>query len=205
MRGVHPPSSAPVLARVLVVLARRHFKQFETDKAHFMKGTLSNRVRLAVSWRHRRFAELLARRERGGCAAALAAALSAASPGRAPDLWADLPTLQPRLLFVAGALDAKFAALAARMAAAAPGTGCGGVEGGAGTGLAGLGGAAAARSGSGHGNAGTGAGVGCPSVRTRAGVRVVEGSGHAVHLEQPAALARVLAAFLDGFDIHKEA
>ena len=175
-----------------------------------MKRTLSNSVRLAVSWRHCRFAELLAQRERGGCAAALAAALSAASPGRAPDLWADLPTLQPRLLFVAGALDAKFVALAARMAAAAPGGSCGGAEGGAGTGLAGLRGAAAARSGSGQGDgpeggAGTGAGVGWPLVGIRAGMTVVEGSGHAVHLEQPAALARVLAAFLDGVDMHKEA
>ncbi|KAK9837268.1 hypothetical protein WJX81_002656 [Elliptochloris bilobata] len=57
---------------------------------------------------HPRFPELLARRACGGDAAALAAALVGASPGRAPDLWAALPALWPQLLFVAGALDAKF-------------------------------------------------------------------------------------------------
>ena len=109
---------------------------------------------------------------------------------------------------MAGALDAKFAALAARMTAAAPGGSGGGAEGWAGGGLAGLGGAAAARSGSSQGDGpegGTGAGLGCPLVGIRARMTVVEGSGHAVHLEQPAALARVLAAFLDGVDTHKEA
>jgi isochorismate synthase/2-succinyl-5-enolpyruvyl-6-hydroxy-3-cyclohexene-1-carboxylate synthase/2-succinyl-6-hydroxy-2,4-cyclohexadiene-1-carboxylate synthase/O-succinylbenzoate synthase len=71
-----------------------------------------------------RFTELEARRAAGRDAAALAEALAAASPGRAPDLWpllaaAPAPThgAQPRrLVLVAGALDAKFVAAARKMA-----------------------------------------------------------------------------------------
>jgi isochorismate synthase/2-succinyl-5-enolpyruvyl-6-hydroxy-3-cyclohexene-1-carboxylate synthase/2-succinyl-6-hydroxy-2,4-cyclohexadiene-1-carboxylate synthase/O-succinylbenzoate synthase len=71
-----------------------------------------------------RFAELEARRAAGRDAAALADALAAASPGRAPDLWPLLaaappppPGAQPRrLVLVAGALDGKFVAAARKMA-----------------------------------------------------------------------------------------
>jgi isochorismate synthase/2-succinyl-5-enolpyruvyl-6-hydroxy-3-cyclohexene-1-carboxylate synthase/2-succinyl-6-hydroxy-2,4-cyclohexadiene-1-carboxylate synthase/O-succinylbenzoate synthase len=72
-----------------------------------------------------RFADVEARRAPARDAHALAAALAAASPGRAPDLWPLLAAASPtatspllRIAFVAGALDAKFAAAARKMALA---------------------------------------------------------------------------------------
>ena len=67
---------------------------------------------------HPRFAALLAERaqQRAGDAAQLAAVLSAASPGRQAALWPELARLRPATLFVAGAEDARFGALADRMA-----------------------------------------------------------------------------------------
>ena len=50
---------------------------------------------------------------------ALQAVLKHASPGRQQPLWAALPHLAPRVLFIAGGEDAKFVALAHSMAAAA--------------------------------------------------------------------------------------
>lgn len=162
-----------------------------------------------------RFPELLARRARGADPVALAAALAGASPGAAPDLWGALPSLQPRLLFVAGTLDAKFRALAARMAAAASGGGdAGGVCacGGPAPGSAGFRGPATPDASSGGSEcggcgelaaAGGGAGdmgaCGGPGLAPRraAACAVVAGAGHTVHLERPEALAAVLAAFLD--------
>ena len=158
-----------------------------------------------------RFHGLLASRARGADAAALADALAGASPGRAPDLWAALPLLRPRLLFVAGALDAKFAALAARMAAAANGGGtdaCGGLTPGSG-GLDGLAAPDASSQSAGRGELGDSAAAkggtsdrgpcGGPALApvNTAACAVVAGAGHAVHLERPEALVRVLATFLD--------
>jgi 2-succinyl-6-hydroxy-2,4-cyclohexadiene-1-carboxylate synthase len=82
----------------------------------------------------------------------LAYALRRLGTGAQAPLWDRLPGLRPPTLLVAGALDAKFAATAGQMAAAAP----------------------AAR------------------------VALVPGTGHAVHLERPAELAALMAAFLDG-------
>ena len=67
---------------------------------------------------HPRFATLAGERaqQQGGDPAELAAVLSAASPGRQASLWPDLARLQPAILFVAGAEDAKFGALADAMA-----------------------------------------------------------------------------------------
>jgi isochorismate synthase/2-succinyl-5-enolpyruvyl-6-hydroxy-3-cyclohexene-1-carboxylate synthase/2-succinyl-6-hydroxy-2,4-cyclohexadiene-1-carboxylate synthase/O-succinylbenzoate synthase len=72
-----------------------------------------------------RFADVEARRAPTRDAHALAAALAAASPGRAPDLWPLLAAVSPgtssqllRIAFVAGAMDAKFAAAARKMALA---------------------------------------------------------------------------------------
>ena len=67
---------------------------------------------------HPRFAALVVERaQQQGCdPAELAAVLSAASPGRQASLWPYLPRLLPATLFVAGAEDAKFGALATAMA-----------------------------------------------------------------------------------------
>jgi pimeloyl-ACP methyl ester carboxylesterase len=161
--------------------------------------------------RCRRFPEVRARRARGGEAAALAAALAGASPGRAPDLWDALPRLRPRLLFVAGALDGQYAALAHRMAAAANGELRDGAdaEAAAGEGLGGgaLGAAncdAGAATCSTDSNCGEAAALGVAAAGRgaaagrRAEVAVVPGCGHAVPVERPGALARVLAVFLAG-------
>jgi len=159
--------------------------------------------------RCRRFPEVQARRARGGGAAALAAALAGASPGRAPDLWAALPRLRPRLLFVAGALDGQYAALAHRMAAAANGELRDGAdaEAAAGEGLGGLARAATRRDAASalcsmgsNGAVATGAAVAgrAAAPGRRAEVAVVPGCGHAVPVESPGALASVLANFLAG-------
>ena len=163
----------------------------------------------------RRFPELLARRARGANAAALAGALAGASPGAAPDLWGALPALRPRLLYVAGALDANFRALAAHMAAAANGGGdagdacaCGGPAPGSvgfegpatpdagseGSECGGFGEVGAAGGGAGDMGACSGPAL---APQRAAACAVVAGAGHAVHLEHPEALAAVLAAFLD--------
>lgn len=83
-------------------------------------------------------------------AAGLANSLRGAGAGAEPPVLRDLPALTMRTLVVAGALDAKYAALASRMAAAIP----------------------------------------------RAQLAIVPGAGHAVHLERPAELAELVAAFL---------
>jgi isochorismate synthase/2-succinyl-5-enolpyruvyl-6-hydroxy-3-cyclohexene-1-carboxylate synthase/2-succinyl-6-hydroxy-2,4-cyclohexadiene-1-carboxylate synthase/O-succinylbenzoate synthase len=73
---------------------------------------------------HPRFASVAAARARQpGGAAALGAALSAMSPGRAPAVWAELEAAAaagslPPLLLVAGALDPKFVGVAERLEAA---------------------------------------------------------------------------------------
>ena len=81
----------------------------------------------------------------------LAAALRLLGTGAQAPLWDRLGELAMPVLLVAGALDAKFAALAARMAAA----------------------------------------IG-PAAR----VELVEGAGHAAHLERPAEVAALVGAFL---------
>ena len=65
----------------------------------------------------RRFAALQADRQSTGRSSELAAVLSAASPGRQEPLWDRLNQLQAPTLFVAGAEDAKFVAIAYKMAA----------------------------------------------------------------------------------------
>jgi pimeloyl-ACP methyl ester carboxylesterase len=118
----------------------------------------------------RSFVALL--KERASCgnasAAELAALLSAASPGRQEALWGELHGMRAAALFVAGAQDAKFGALARRMAglvAGAPDSA-----------------APSAHSGLMHSQ--------------QILVRIVEGCGHAVHIERPEALALALSRFI---------
>lgn len=79
-----------------------------------------------------RFKAMLRQRQ-GGDERQLAAVLAAASPGRAPSLWQELPAAAaagalPPLLLVAGAQDTKFAGVAQRLALAlAPADGQGAV------------------------------------------------------------------------------
>ena len=68
-----------------------------------------------------RYSALLEGRASGDSAAGLPALLSAASPGRQEPLWQELGGLCVPALFVAGAQDAKFTALARRMAGLAAG------------------------------------------------------------------------------------
>ena len=68
-----------------------------------------------------RFSALVEERASSSSAADLPALLSAASPGRQQQLWQELGGLRVPVLFVAGAQDAKFAALARRMAGLAAG------------------------------------------------------------------------------------
>lgn len=90
----------------------------------------------------------------GGSAAGLAASLRGAGVAMEPDATPDLPQLAIPTLLVAGALDAKYAALATRLATVLP----------------------------------------------RAQLAIVEGAGHAVHLERPAEFASLVGQFLDSFD-----
>lgn len=113
----------------------------------------------------RRFSALLAERASSGSAADLPALLSAASPGRQEPLWRELGGLRVPALFVAGAQDAKFAALARRMAA-------GMTEGAAVDEADGL--------------------------KAGAQVEVVGECGHAVHIERPEELARLLSRLCMG-------
>ena len=83
----------------------------------------------------------------------LASSLRLAGTGAEPPLWSRLGELAMPVLAVAGGEDAKFAALARRLAAA---------------------------------------------VGTNASVAVLDGAGHAVHLEQPAAFLATLRAWLAG-------
>ena len=60
----------------------------------------------------------MAGRGEAATAEGLAAVLREGSPGLAEPLWDRLPSLQVPVQFIAGQLDAKFVALAAKMAAA---------------------------------------------------------------------------------------
>jgi 2-succinyl-6-hydroxy-2,4-cyclohexadiene-1-carboxylate synthase len=68
---------------------------------------------------HASFADARLRRGRGD-AAFWARCVSGCSPGRAEPRWSAVPTLAPRTAFVAGALDERYAAVAARAHAIAP-------------------------------------------------------------------------------------
>lgn len=64
---------------------------------------------------------MLAQRRQAGDAEQLAAVLAAASPGRAPSLWGELPAAAaagslPPLLLVAGQQDGKFVGAAQKLA-----------------------------------------------------------------------------------------
>jgi len=85
-----------------------------------------------------------------GSAIGYANALRGMSVGRQPSLWEILPTITTPTLLITGALDPKFCAIAARMAALMP----------------------------------------------HARHAIVPDAGHAVHLEQPAAVAELVSAFL---------
>ncbi len=139
---------------------------------------------------------VLSLRLAAGEPAALAAALAGMSSGRQALLWDVLPHLQPRLLFVGGANDGKFVALGRRMAAAVNGDSSGGME------------AAGAANGVG-GNAATATNGAVPAASAAAlgggggdaelvNFAEVPGSGHAVHLERPEALALLLQQFFRG-------
>lgn len=119
-----------------------------------------------------------------GDAAQLGAALAAASPGRAPSLWQELPAVAatgalPPLLLVAGQQDGKFVGIARKLAdslALCDGdTAAGGVS--------------PAHA---NGDAAAADALPCaPAVR----VALVPGCGHAVHLEQPMELLALLRQF----------
>lgn len=68
---------------------------------------------------HASFADARMRRGRGD-AAFWARCVSGCSPGRAEPRWSAIPALAPRAAFVAGALDERYAAVAARAKALAP-------------------------------------------------------------------------------------
>ena len=119
---------------------------------------------------------------------ALQAVLKHASPARQQPLWAALPHLAPRVLFIAGAEDAKFAALAHRMASTANGGDIGtnrmhGFDDPVDE-------AHGSRQASGDRS------VHAAAVKPRAAAVEVPGCGHAVHLERPEALALLLHDFL---------
>ena len=65
-----------------------------------------------------RFKDIIGARGSAAGAEALAAVLREASPGLAKPLWDILPSMPMPTQFVAGGLDTKFAALAAKMASA---------------------------------------------------------------------------------------
>lgn len=113
--------------------------------------------------------------------------LAAASPGRQAPLWDVLPRLQARLLFVAGGEDARFAALAHRMAAAVNNSSRGGDAAHAAASVLASGSSAA------NGDRQTAA---AQTVHGKAAAAEVPGCGHAVHLERPEALALLLQEFL---------
>lgn len=68
---------------------------------------------------HRSFADARARRVHGD-AAFWARCVAGCSPGRAEPRWSALPALAARTVFVAGALDERYAAFAARAGVLAP-------------------------------------------------------------------------------------
>lgn len=110
---------------------------------------------------------MLAHRQHAGDARRLAAVLAAASPGRAPSLWHELPAAAaagslPPLLLVAGQQDSKFVAVSEKLASLlAP----------------------------------AGSDVGAEHARQAAQVALVPGCGHAVHIEQPLDLLLLLQHF----------
>lgn len=72
-----------------------------------------------LRWRPGLRAALVARRARQD-PAAMAAVVAGMSPGRQPPLWEGLARLAPRVVYVAGARDSKYAALARRLAGLRP-------------------------------------------------------------------------------------
>lgn len=117
-----------------------------------------------------RFQAMLAQRRRGGDACQLATVLAAASPGRAPSLWQELPAAAaggrlPPLLLVAGGEDAKFVGVAERLAAELRMTAGGPTQ------------------------------AAAPILQVE--VVLVPGAGHAVHIERPVELLAALQQFCD--------
>ena len=135
---------------------------------------------------------MLQRRQAAGDAAQLAAALAAASPGRAPSLWGELEAAAaagalPPLLLVAGREDRKFAGIAEKLAGrlAAAGTAAADTEEEEGDWHAGQ---APLGSGDGGSDALQGGGA---SVE----VSLLPGCGHAPHIERPLELLAALQHF----------
>lgn len=135
---------------------------------------------------------MLQQRQAAGDAAALAAVLAAASPGRAPSLWLELEAAAaagavPPLLLVAGREDGKFVGIAEKLAArlAAAGTAATDAEEEEGDWHAGQLPAGSGDSGS---DALQGGGA---SVE----VALLPGCGHAPHIERPVELLAALQQF----------
>lgn len=135
-----------------------------------------------------RFTELTTARGSAADAEAMAAVLRQASPGVARPMWDILSALPIPVQFVAGELDAKFAALAAKMASARN------------SGLNTLEGTGKLHRANGNWSmlAATSEAVKLEIPGT--GAFIIEGCGHAIHAEQPQALVPVIRRLVQAVD-----
>jgi pimeloyl-ACP methyl ester carboxylesterase len=145
-----------------------------------------------------RFADMLFKRAENGDLEDLAAVLSAMSPGRAPSMWDAVRFSPVRMLFLAGSLDTKFSTIAHRLAsvcgeALGPDPTSGGgnpdertddnaVQPDAPAGQ--------------NGCTSGGNGRGQAYMDSASRVVVVEGSGHALHIENPVAVLHEILRFI---------
>ncbi len=146
-----------------------------------------------------RFKDVLLKRTSSGDAEGLAAALSGMSPGRAPSMWDTVRSQAPRFLTLAGSSDTKFRAISQRLASL-----CGdnrkiaSTNGNVPDRVWHIAGAGERRSAGANG-----AGKEAPQADAEAlrvghasQAVVVEGCGHAVHIESPLALLHEILRFI---------
>ena len=132
-----------------------------------------------------RFADIAMSRGTSVGAEALATVLTVASPGIAQPLWESIPALPMPTQFVAGELDAKFAAIATKMAAVknpASATQKKGTE-------------KQLRTNRNPAELAS-ANDSMESELQSRGAVIIEGAGHAIHTEQPQALVPVIRSFV---------